>query len=69
MTQILDFCRQNEKSMIQWKKALEDIMKNIIIGQSGGPTAVINSSLAGVFSAAKDAKIEKIYGMINGVSL
>ncbi len=42
-------------------------MKNIIIGQSGGPTAVINSSLAGVFSAAKDAKIEKIYGMVNGV--
>ena len=24
--------------------------KNIIIGQSGGPTAVINSSLAGVYS-------------------
>ena len=23
--------------------------KNIIIGQSGGPTAVINSSLAGVY--------------------
>ncbi len=42
-------------------------MKNIIVGQSGGPTAVINSSLAGVFTAAKDAKIEKIYGMVNGV--
>ena len=25
--------------------------KNIIIGQSGGPTAVINSSLAGVYIA------------------
>ena len=25
--------------------------KNIIIGQSGGPTAVINSSLAGVYKA------------------
>ncbi len=43
-------------------------MKNIIIGQSGGPTAVINSSLAGVFTAAKDEKIEKIYGMINGIN-
>ncbi len=42
-------------------------MKNIIIGQSGGPTAVINSSLAGVFSAAKDANIKKIYGMVNGI--
>ena len=26
--------------------------KNVIIGQSGGPTAVINSSLAGVYKAA-----------------
>ncbi len=42
-------------------------MQNIIIGQSGGPTAVINSSLAGVFSAAKDANIKKIYGMVNGI--
>ncbi len=42
-------------------------MKNIIIGQSGGPTAVINSSLAGVFTAAKDLNINHIYGMVNGV--
>lgn len=42
-------------------------MKNIIVGQSGGPTAVINSSLAGVFSAAKDENINHIYGMVNGV--
>ena len=27
-------------------------MKNIIVGQSGGPTAVINSSLAGVYKNA-----------------
>ncbi len=26
--------------------------RNIIVGQSGGPTAVINSSLAGVFKNA-----------------
>lgn len=25
---------------------------NVIVGQSGGPTAVINSSLAGVFKTA-----------------
>ena len=42
--------------------------KNLIIGQSGGPTAVINSSLAGVidYVLASD-KIGKVYGMINGV--
>ena len=27
---------------------------NVIVGQSGGPTAVINSSLAGVYKTAKD---------------
>ena len=42
-------------------------MKNIIVGQSGGPTAVINSSLAGVFKAAKDENIKHIYGMVNGI--
>lgn len=41
-------------------------MGNIIVGQSGGPTAVINSSLAGVFKAGKDKGI-KIYGMVNGI--
>ena len=28
--------------------------KNVIIGQSGGPTAVINSSLAGVYKANEE---------------
>jgi 6-phosphofructokinase 1 len=42
--------------------------KNIIIGQSGGPTAVINSSLAGVIdSAFSSENIETVYGMINGI--
>ena len=40
---------------------------NVIIGQSGGPTAVINSSLAGVFKTAKELGANKIYGMKNGV--
>ena len=40
---------------------------NVIVGQSGGPTAVINASLVGVFKAAKDAGINKIYGMKNGI--
>ena len=33
---------------------------NAIVGQSGGPTAVINSSLAGVFKTAKDNGMEKL---------
>ena len=43
------------------------IKGNIIIGQSGGPTAVINSSLAGAIEASKDAGIKKIYGMHYGI--
>ncbi len=42
--------------------------KNIIVGQSGGPTAVINGSLYGVVSEGlKQAETGCIYGMINGI--
>lgn len=40
---------------------------NVIVGQSGGPTAVINSSLAGVFKTAKDRGANIIYGMQHGI--
>ncbi len=40
---------------------------NAIVGQSGGPTAVINSSLAGVFSACRSCGAKTIYGMRHGV--
>ncbi|MCR5403240.1 MAG: 6-phosphofructokinase [Butyrivibrio sp.] len=43
------------------------VMKNTIVGQSGGPTSVINSSLAGVFEAAKSRGSEHVYGMCNGI--
>ncbi len=44
------------------------IKGNALIGQSGGPTSVINSSLAGVIEAAKkSAMIENIYGMQYGI--
>ncbi len=43
------------------------IQGNLIVGQSGGPTAAINASLAGVFQAAKEAGIQTIYGMCNGI--
>ena len=42
-------------------------MKNIIVGQSGGPTAVINSSIAGVYKQAKKLGVKKVYGMVNGI--
>ena len=41
--------------------------RNIIIGQSGGPTAVINASLAGAFMEASDYEYDNIYGMVNGI--
>lgn len=40
---------------------------NVIVGQSGGPTAVINSSLAGVYKTAKDLGAGKVYGMRYGI--
>ena len=40
--------------------------KNILVGQSGGPTAVINASLAGVVSAGRALGV-KVYGMRYGV--
>lgn len=43
--------------------------KNLIVGQSGGPTAVINSSLYGVVSEgiAHSDEIGEVYGMVNGI--
>lgn len=40
---------------------------NVIVGQSGGPTAVINSSLAGVYQTARDRGAKKVYGMLHGI--
>ena len=40
---------------------------NVIVGQSGGPTAAINSSLAGVYRTAKDRGAKKVYGMRFGI--
>ena len=42
---------------------------NAIVGQSGGPTAAINATLAGVIRGALTHSdcIEKIYGMRNGI--
>ncbi|MBD5552082.1 MAG: 6-phosphofructokinase [Lachnospiraceae bacterium] len=40
---------------------------NVVVGQSGGPTAVINSSVAGVYAAAKKLGVNKVYGMVHGI--
>jgi ATP-dependent phosphofructokinase / diphosphate-dependent phosphofructokinase len=42
---------------------------NLVVGQSGGPTAVINNSLVGVIHEAMEhAKIDGIYGMLHGIA-
>ena len=42
-------------------------MKKLIVGQSGGPTSVINGSLAGIYESAKKQGFDKVYGMLNGI--
>lgn len=41
---------------------------SVLVGQSGGPTSVINASLAGVvIEALKNDNIDKVYGTLNGI--
>ena len=41
---------------------------NAVVGQSGGPTAAINATLAGVIKGCLDSeKIDIVYGMRNGI--
>ena len=48
---------------------MEKLVGNAIFGQSGGPTAVINSSAAGVIITAlqQEGVIEKVYGAAHGI--
>ena len=41
--------------------------RNAIVGQSGGPTSVINASLAGVLQACQMRGAPHVYGMLHGV--
>lgn len=43
-------------------------MKHVLVGQSGGPTSVINASLAGVIQAAQRRDAPYVYGMGNGIA-
>ena len=41
---------------------------NVVVAQSGGPTAVINASLLGVYRAARAwADVDTVYGSLNGI--
>ena len=43
-------------------------MKNLLVAQSGGPTAVVNTSLAGVISrAVQEPVVDLVYGAIYGI--
>jgi 6-phosphofructokinase 1 len=45
----------------------EHAPSTLIVGQSGGPTAVINSSLVGVLREARAQGIKRVYGMRYGI--
>src|SRR2546421_2532263 len=47
---------------------MAELVGNLLVAQSGGPTAVINASVAGVIQeAGKHEFIEEIYGGLNGI--
>src|SRR6187455_3330333 len=47
---------------------MAELTGNLLVAQSGGPTAVINASLAGVLQeAGRHECIEEIYGGLNGI--
>ena len=64
---------RNETFTIRKVGNIMDILHgNAIVGQSGGPTAAINATLAGVIRGALDeisagGAITRLYGMRNGV--
>jgi len=47
---------------------MSELVGNVLVGQSGGPTSVINASVAGIVSEALNHEcVEEIYGTLNGV--
>jgi 6-phosphofructokinase 1 len=47
---------------------MAELVGNLLVAQSGGPTSVINASVAGVITeAGKHEGIEEIYGGLNGI--
>ena len=47
---------------------MEQLRGNAVVAQSGGPTAAINATLAGVIRGVSECgSIEKLYGARNGI--
>ncbi len=47
---------------------MSELIGNLLVAQSGGPTAVINASVAGVITeAGRHECVEEIYGGLNGI--
>ena len=44
---------------------MKKMIGNIAVGQSGGPTAVINASVVGIYQAAKEMGAGRVYGMVH----
>jgi ATP-dependent phosphofructokinase / diphosphate-dependent phosphofructokinase len=50
------------------EKYMAELVGNLLVAQSGGPTCAINASVAGVIQeAGKHGCIEEIYGGLNGI--
>ena len=56
-------------SVLSRKGRLSMLQGKILVAQGGGPTAVINESLAGVVNEArKFSNVERVYGALHGVT-
>ena len=61
-------CALFVRSFLHQNIMAEELIGNCLVAQSGGPTAVINASVAGVVSEALNHPcIEEVYGGMNGV--
>ena len=57
-----------KESVVQVEGEKGKMKKNLLVAQSGGPTAVINASLSGVIrEALRQEKIEEVYGARYGI--
>ena len=63
----MSIARQSNRKIFIIQRRFFAMKGNVIVGQSGGPTAVINSSLAGVYRTAIDRGAKKVYGMRFGI--
>ena len=61
-------CHVENKKMKRNGDPMKNLVGAALLGQSGGPTSVINSSAAGVFTEAlKHENITAVYGAVHGI--